>query len=765
MSCAIYGNMAAAQTVAYEIVPCALDNNEECMEITLPCIAEDKYGFAAFHNKPCEDETIQIPNGRLIYAFLVSGFDQNHIFDRFHFYNFAKCIFRHALDSSGKAYVHWAWWNNLLAPYMEFPLHNSDSVPSKPYGSLDAIPDALGLVSYTQTSGPTKAIPPEDYQFQEDAKAVLEVIRSENPDAAIILVGHSMGGDAVIRLAGSMPEDFVIDLLAPIDPVGNRTCLPQWSWMDTKDMDYGEKSCNGANNFTRYHATREDYSFVPPRISFVGKSIGYLYHRWQTESMFPFDHWCPDEAWLCDTFHRPFLMLASPPDEYYLPDAYLFRHSEPRSVAIGQDSTNVQSKVPTSLWSGTEGWAPWYCPNCGGFIDGHGEVVGFRGIAPLSTYAYPVGLQAQGDWPSRDKEQDVNDPDDQTRLSRIYNLRKLETSPGYFETYHGLPGGAGTPFEPQNPDLCMVSDDLCAILANTSVNQSPVADANGPYEAECEGITTTIALDGTGSSDPEEGALTYFWNTDCPGDPASIFDDPTSATPLLTVDTSDGCVIECLVQTTVTDDSDNQSYARASVDIGDTVPPELTVPADITIECDESSAPGNTGWATATDACDASPSVNYADAETPGSCPQEKTITRTWTSTDCCGNSSGHDQTIEVVDTKPPVITSLTVSPSTLWAPNGKMVPVEVITTAVDACDAEPVCSISSIVSNEPDKRGADIEITGDSTARLKSRRLGKGDDRIYSISVECRDARGNSTSGTTFVTVPHDQRKGGNNP
>ena len=103
MSCAIYGNMAAAQTVAYEIVPCALDNNEECMEITLPCIAEDKYGFAAFHNKPCEDETIQIPNGRLIYAFLVSGFDQNHIFDRFHFYNFAKCIFRHALDSSGEA--------------------------------------------------------------------------------------------------------------------------------------------------------------------------------------------------------------------------------------------------------------------------------------------------------------------------------------------------------------------------------------------------------------------------------------------------------------------------------------------------------------------------------------------------------------------------------------------------------------------------------------------------------------------------------------
>jgi hypothetical protein len=35
-----------------------------------------------------------------------------------------------------------------------------------------------------------------------------------------------------------------------------------------------------------------------------------------------------------------------------------------------------------------------------------------------------------------------------------------------------------------------------------AVNEPPVCDVNGPYTAECTGSTTTISLDGTGSSDP-----------------------------------------------------------------------------------------------------------------------------------------------------------------------------------------------------------------------------------------------------------------------
>jgi hypothetical protein len=122
------------------------------------------------------------------------------------------------------------------------------------------------------------------------------------------------------------------------------------------------------------------------------------------------------------------------------------------------------------------------------------------------------------------------------------------------------------------------------------------------------------------------------------------------------------------------------------------------------------------------------------------------------------------DVTITVnYDSESPVITNVSVTPNTLWPPNSKMVPVEVSITATDICDTAPACSITSIVSSEPDDDTTDSEITGDVTANLRSKRLGTGNGLVYTISVECRDASGNTTAGMTTVTVPHDQGKGKN--
>ena len=110
-----------------------------CIVLSAPCTlavaAEDTFtvylprlGTTPNLNTDCADyaetECIEIPNGRPIYALLVSGFYQNRDLDMFHWYEFAK-----DLQAKG-AYVHYAWWNNLLAPYMERPLHNANSVPS-----------------------------------------------------------------------------------------------------------------------------------------------------------------------------------------------------------------------------------------------------------------------------------------------------------------------------------------------------------------------------------------------------------------------------------------------------------------------------------------------------------------------------------------------------------------------------------------------------------------------------------------------------------
>lgn len=120
-------------------------------------------------------------------------------------------------------------------------------------------------------------------------------------------------------------------------------------------------------------------------------------------------------------------------------------------------------------------------------------------------------------------------------------------------------------------------------------------------------------------------------------------------------------------------------------------------------------------------------------------------------------------------DITAPVITSVSASPSTLWAPNHKMNTVTVTTVASDACGGTPVCSIASATSNEPvnglgdGNTAPDIVITSANTLQLRSERAGVGTGRVYTIGVSCTDVAGNvSPVSYTTVTVAHDQGKRG---
>jgi subtilisin-like proprotein convertase family protein len=117
---------------------------------------------------------------------------------------------------------------------------------------------------------------------------------------------------------------------------------------------------------------------------------------------------------------------------------------------------------------------------------------------------------------------------------------------------------------------------------------------------------------------------------------------------------------------------------------------------------------------------------------------------------------------VQVNDVQPPTITGLTASPSILIDNNHKMVDVTVSYTSTDNSGASATCSLS-VTSTEPingsgdGNTDPDWEVVDAHTVRLRAERAGNGTDRVYTITVTCVDAAGNSTSASTTVTVPHD--------
>ncbi|MGI9317667.1 MAG: HYR domain-containing protein, partial [bacterium] len=204
------------------------------------------------------------------------------------------------------------------------------------------------------------------------------------------------------------------------------------------------------------------------------------------------------------------------------------------------------------------------------------------------------------------------------------------------------------------------------------------------------------------------------------------------------------------------------------VTVEDTTDPELTCPDDIVVEC---SASGGTpaddpdiaaflAGATAMDICDDSLTINN---DGPAFFNLGSTVVNFDTSDDSA-NSDMCSATVDVADTTAPTITSVVASPNSLWPPNHKMVPVSVDVSVTDICDPNPVCQVTSVVSNEPlngkgdGNTNIDWEIIGDLSVNLRSERAGGGNGRIYTIGVECSDGSGNSTDGSVNVSVPHNR-------
>ena len=138
----------------------------------------------------------------------------------------------------------------------------------------------------------------------------------------------------------------------------------------------------------------------------------------------------------------------------------------------------------------------------------------------------------------------------------------------------------------------------------------------------------------------------------------------------------------------------------------------------------------------------------------------------TLTVTDSYGAKASCAAKITVYDDTPPRIISLAANPNSLWPANHKMVPVSIIISAIDNCSPTVTSQIIDVRSNEPvDGLGdgdtaPDWLITGPLTLNLRAERSGNGAGRIYTITIECRDAAGNKATGIVTVKVPKSQGK-----
>jgi len=116
---------------------------------------------------------------------------------------------------------------------------------------------------------------------------------------------------------------------------------------------------------------------------------------------------------------------------------------------------------------------------------------------------------------------------------------------------------------------------------------------------------------------------------------------------------------------------------------------------------------------------------------------------------------------LERLDTIPPSL-SVTLSPATLWPPNGKMVPITATITVKDDYDPQPEIKLVSITANEPLDKD-DIQVgklfTDIRQFQLKAKRAGTNlAGRIYTVTYIANDASGNQTESSATVTVPHEQ-------
>lgn len=138
------------------------------------------------------------------------------------------------------------------------------------------------------------------------------------------------------------------------------------------------------------------------------------------------------------------------------------------------------------------------------------------------------------------------------------------------------------------------------------------------------------------------------------------------------------------------------------------------------------------------------------------------------TGADACTLKGSASKLVQVVDNTPPSI-DVSLSPTSLWAPNHKMEPIIATVQVTDNCPGVSF-ALTSVTSNEPDNGLGDGDTVGDiqdaalgtpdTQISLRAERQGSGDGRIYTVTYTATDASNNGDQAVAVVVVPKSQKK-----
>ncbi len=190
---------------------------------------------------------------------------------------------------------------------------------------------------------------------------------------------------------------------------------------------------------------------------------------------------------------------------------------------------------------------------------------------------------------------------------------------------------------------------------------------------------------------------------------------------------------------TATDNCNNTKTISQTISVVDTQKPNFTsAPPNTTVQCN---AIPPVATPTATDNCDPVVAITYNGQTTsPGSCPNQYTITRIWTAADNCNNTRTVSQRISVIDTQKPFFTS--VPPNLSIACTDPM-PAVGTPTASDHCGSASVLYLGQTTLNTQCPGTYQVRRTWRATDAC-------GNSTIASQTISISD-----TQPPTFTSVP----------